>query len=258
MQIHKKGRAVMSKKLKKSPEYSDFFNNLIDICDACGTSPTSLAEKFAAKSVLTAWKHGKIDVDVVSKLSLELNVSLEHLILGKENSLSISRLSKDEQELVTYYNKLPPLEKIKLVARAEAIADIYEEQVEDSKPPILSIYCSDNRVSAGVGEELYDYEQWHTVDVIETPQSRKADFMLIVDGESMSPKFHDGDHVLVRQQPAVELGQIGIFYVDGKGYIKKYDGDYLISLNPDYDDIYIVDKELRCFGLVLGIAELAE
>ena len=159
---------------------------------------------------------------------------------------------------IDHYNRLPPTEKIKLVARAEAIADVYEEQVEEPKPPILSIRCSQNRVSAGVGEELFDYEQWDTVDVIETPLSRKADFMLIVDGESMSPKFHDSDYVLVRQQPAVELGQIGIFYIDGKGYIKKYNGDHLISLNPNYDDINIVGKEPRCFGLVLGIAELAE
>jgi len=65
-----------------------------------------------------------------------------------------------------------------------------------------------NRVSAVVGKELFDYEQWDTVDVVETPMSRKADFMLIVDGESMSPKFHDGDYVLVRQQPAVELGHL--------------------------------------------------
>ncbi|MCI9408185.1 MAG: hypothetical protein HFJ89_00015 [Oscillospiraceae bacterium] len=35
----------------------------------------------------------------------------------------------------------------------------------------------------------------------------------------MSPKFHDSDHVLIRQHPTVELGQIGIFYVNGKGYI---------------------------------------
>ena len=153
---------------------------------------------------------------------------------------------------------LPEYEQAKLIGFATGMVEVYKEQIEEPKPPILSIYCSQNRVSAGVGEELFDYEQWDTVDVIETPVSRKADFMLIVDGESMSPKFHDGDHVLVRQQPAVELGQIGIFYVDGKGYIKKYDGDYLISLNPDYDDIYIVNKELRCFGLVLGIAELAE
>lgn len=209
-------------------------------------------------SFLTDWKNSKIKTpsyDKVVKLAEFLKIDICWLFTGKEKKLA---LPEDEQKLIDHYNRLPPTEKIKLVARAEAIADVYEEQIEEPKPPILSIHCSQNRVSAGIGEELSDYEQWDTVDVIETPVSRKADFMLVVDGESMSPKFHDGDYVLVRQQPAVEQGQIGIFNIDGKGYIKKYDKDYLISLNPNYDDINIVGKEPRCFGLVLGIAELAE
>lgn len=194
-------------------------------------------------------------IDKIISLSNFLNTSIDYLIYGTEKNLS---LKKEEKDLINCYNMLPEYGQAKLIGFATGMVEVYKEQVEEPKPSILSVYCSQNRVSAGIGEELFDYEQWDTVDVIETPISRKADFMLIVDGESMSPKFHDGDHVLVRQQPAVELGQIGIFYVDGKGYIKKYDGDYLISLNPDYDDIYIVDKEPRCFGLVLGIAELAE
>lgn len=209
------------------------------------------------EKTVSAWKRNNSlpPADKLSKISDCLGISLEYLITGKEERPS---LPEDEQKLIDQYNRLPQAEKIKLVARAEAIADVYEEQVKIPKPNIISICCSQNRVSAGIGEELFDYEQWDTVDVIETPQSRKADFMLIVDGESMSPKFHDGDYVLVRQQPAVELGQIGIFYVDGKGYIKKFDGDYLISLNPDFDDINLAEKDVRCFGLVLGIAELAE
>ena len=208
-------------------------------------------------SAISAWNKNNTNpaAENLSTIADFLGVSLEYLITGKEKSPS---LPEDELELLTYYKELPEREQMKLIGRASALAEVYKEQVEEPKPPIISINCSQNRVSAGIGEELFDYEQWDTVDVIETPISRKADFMLIVDGESMSPKFHDGDYVLVRQQPAVELGQIGIFYVDGKGYVKKYDGDYLISLNPDYDDIYIVDKESRCFGLVLGIAELAE
>lgn len=194
-------------------------------------------------------------IDKIIALSNFLNTSIDYLIYGDEKKIP---LKDNEQELINCYNMLPEYGQAKLIGIATGMAEVYKEQVEEPKSPIISISCSQNRVSAGIGEDLFDYEQWDTVDVIETPVSRKADFMLIVDGESMSPKFHDGDYVLVRQQPAVELGQIGIFYIDGKGYIKKYDGDYLISLNPDYDDIYIVDKESRCFGLVLGIAELAE
>ncbi len=210
-----------------------------------------------SESAISDWKKKGTNpaAENISAIADFLEVSLEYLVTGKEKGLS---LPDDELELLTYYKELPEREQMKLIGRASALAEVYKEQIEEPKPPIISICCSQNRVSAGIGEDLFDYEQWDTVDVIETPVSRKADFMLIVDGESMSPKFHDGDYVLVRQQPAVELGQIGIFYVDGKGYIKKYDGDYLISLNPDYDDIYIVDKESRCFGLVLGIAELAE
>ncbi len=246
----------MSKKLKKSPDYSDFFNNLIGICEDRGTSPTALAEKFAAKSVLTAWKHGKIDVDIVSKLSLELNVSIEQLILGKENSLSI-RLSKDEQELVDYYNKLPPTEKIKLVARAEAIADVYKEQVEaaEQEEPTIEIRHSYYKVSAGTGYNLDAYNQWDTIEVPDTPEANKADFALTISGDSMEPVYYNGDIVLVKSQSAVDNGEIGIFIVEDNGYIKKYGGDRLISLNAAYDDIMFSDynpEDIRCMGLVIG------
>ncbi len=226
------------------------------LSNAKGMSVTTLEQTIGlGNGTIGKWRKQSPSCDKLKLVADYLSVSIDYLITGEEKSPS---LPNDELELLTYYKKLPEREQMKLIGRASALAEVYKEQVEEPKPPIISISCSQNRVSAGIGEDLFDYEQWDTVDVIETPVSRKADFMLIVDGESMSPKFHDGDYVLVRQQPAVELGQIGIFYVDGKGYIKKYDGDYLISLNPDYDDIYIVDKESRCFGLVLGIAELAE
>lgn len=234
-----------------------FYDRLKQACKNKGTNVTATLKKIGIGGANgTYWKNGSIpSSDIAVKLAEFLGVTTDYLLLGDEIR---QLLNDDERELIDYYNRLPEREQQRLISRAATLAEVYEEQVEEPKQPIISINCSQNRVSAGIGEELFDYEQWDTVDVIETPVSRKADFMLIVDGESMSPKFHDGDHVLVRQQPAVELGQIGIFYVDGKGYIKKYDGDYLISLNPDYDDIYIVDKQSRCFGLVLGIAELAE
>lgn len=226
------------------------------LSNAKGMSVTMLEQTIGlGNGTIGKWRKQSPSCDKLKLVADYLSVSIDYLITGEEKSPS---LPSDELELLTYYKELPEREQMKLIGRASALAEVYKEQVEEPKPPIISINCSQNRVSAGIGEELFDYEQWDTVDVIETHISRKADFMLIVDGESMSPKFHDGDHVLVRQQPAVELGQIGIFYVDGKGYIKKYDGDYLLSLNPDYDDICIVDRDIRCFGLVLGIAELAE
>lgn len=207
-------------------------------------------------STMTNWKNRNTDppAKYIIPICEFLEVSPYFLLTGKEKK---SSLLSDEQELLNYYKALPAWEQQRLIGRAAALAEVYEERPPEPKVPVISLYCSDNRVSAGLGDELYDYEQWDTIDVIETPQSRKADFMLIVDGDSMSPKFSDGDYVLIRQQPAVDIGQIGIFNVDGKGYIKKYEGDHLVSLNPKYEDISLKDKDFRCFGLVLGVANLA-
>ena len=100
---------------------------------------------------------------------------------------------------------------------------------EPNRDDLIEISINYAPVSAGLGDELEDYEHWEKVSVPLTPESRKADFILCVDGDSMEPKFSNGDYLLVRKQPAVDIGQIGIFDVDGKGYVKKYGGDKLIS-----------------------------
>ena len=54
----------------------------------------------------------------------------------------------------------------------------------------------------------------------------------------------NGDRVLVRSQPSVEIGEIGIFIVDGEQYVKIYRGSYLESLNPQYNDIEVRNYNL--------------
>ena len=69
----------------------------------------------------------------------------------------------------------------------------------------------------------------------------------------MEPMFSDGDIVLVEQEQEVPEGQVGIFAVNGAGYIKKAGRCKLISANKKYDDISIgPDDSVRCFGLVIG------
>ena len=76
----------------------------------------------------------------------------------------------------------------------------------------------------------------------------------LIDLVNISKSF-DGDIVLVKEQPSVDLGQIGIFDIEGNGYIKKFGGDRLISLNAEYDDIEFSDydeERIRCLGKVIG------
>lgn len=128
----------------------------------------------------------------------------------------------------------------------------YERCQEEKKLKVIQLPMSELKVSAGTGEWLDD-ECLDRITVPDTPTARKSDLVIEIDGDSMAPEFHNGDKVFVRLQPAVNIGEIGVFTKDNKGYIKKYASDKLISINPEYDDIYPEENsEIKCVGKVLG------
>ena len=104
-----------------------FYDNLKLICDKKGLKITPIvAECGGAKGSISNWKNGASpNSDIVAKLSVRLNVSTDMLIFGKEKSPS---LSNDERELLSYYKKLPEREKQRLIGRAAALSEVYEEQ----------------------------------------------------------------------------------------------------------------------------------
>ncbi len=115
-----------------------------------------------------------------------------------------------------------------------------------------SMLLYDLPVSAGPGVYLDD----SCADEIHVPDNEKtqlADFALRISGNSMEPKYHDGDILLVQDTDSVEVGELGIFILDGNGYFKKYGGDSLISLNPEYGEILLKEyAEAVCCGRVVG------
>ena len=114
-------------------------------------------------------------------------------------------------------------------------------------------------VSAGFGDILNDYEDSETVLVPLTEESRRADFVLCVHGDSMEPMFSDGDYVLVKHQDAIDPGEIGIFALNGEGFIKKLGNNALISLNEKYPEIPVTPEDTSmCFGKVLGKTTISE
>ena len=131
---------------------------------------------------------------------------------------------------------------------------MYAEATPEPVPTMIVIKHSVYSVSAGIGDML-DTDEWDTIDVPDSPEARKADFCLTIHGNSMEPVYYNGDIVLVKEQQSVEKGQIGIFIIEGCGYIKKFGGDRLISLNEEYDDIMFSEynpDDIRCSGLVIG------
>ena len=130
--------------------------------------------------------------------------------------------------------------------------DSYHESDEYNDKITLPIY--DAGASAGTGVFL-DSTNYETAAMPNTHLTQRANFAVWVEGDSMEPRFHNGDLVLVRTQPTVDIGEIGIFVVNGEGFIKKLGENKLVSLNPAYEDIELNEyDEVYCKGKVLGNA----
>ncbi len=114
----------------------------------------------------------------------------------------------------------------------------------------ISLY--DLPVSAGVGVYLEDAVA-ETISVPSTEKTAEADYALRISGNSMEPKYHDGDVLLVKETDSVDVGELGIFLLDGCGFFKIFGGDRLLSLNPQYGPILLKDfSDIQCKGAVVG------
>lgn len=227
----------------------EFYTKLKSICDKRGTSISALLKKCGySKSYGTNWRKGVTPtIDVVIKIAEELNVSADYLLDVNNSS------SQDETELLNTYRNLTDNGKKQVMDFVDKVADM--ETSEEFFIPTIKIKHSEYKVSAGVGVEIGDYNDWEYVEVPKTREAIKADYCLTIKGNSMSPMFENGDVILVKDQPSVDIGNICVYNINKNGYVKKFGGDRLISLNPKYDDILIpigTDDIVTCCGLVLG------
>ena len=108
--------------------------------------------------------------------------------------------------------------------------------------------------SAGTGEFL-DNDYYMMVELSDAVPDG-ADFGIRIHGDSMMPRFQNGQTVWVRRTSELQSGDIGIFYLDGEAYCKQLKTDnhstMLVSLNPKYAPIHITDtSDFRIYGKVL-------
>ena len=105
--------------------------------------------------------------------------------------------------------------------------------------------------SAGFGNFL-DEPPEEEMEIPDTPENRRGDYVVRVSGNSMTPAFKDGDLVLVEKNARVDEGDVGIFVLNGESFIKKQGVDELISVNPDYPPkLYTSSDSVLCCGKVI-------
>lgn len=206
-------------------------------------------------AAFSEWKSGKSKSyrKYLIEIAEFFNVSLDYLAYGKEAEMPFSNTI--EEQHIKKYRVLDKHGK----EIVDAVLDIEVKRCESaqSRPSFTFRRLSENKISAGAGFDLNDPDQWETIEVIDTPEARRADFAVEVEGESMEPDYHNGDIVYISLASEVPAGQVGLFIQNGKGYIKEAGNGRIISRNPEYDDIFPEDGDIECKGKVIGVAELA-
>jgi len=200
------------------------------------------------------------------------NVSLDYLICGIEENHNNYTLSSEEIKFMEKYRSLPDSSReIVNLLTEKQLENVREEEREEAVPESVGkratfirpmpegfekreIPLFDLPVSAGVGEYLdSDATSSDSIKINVTSQTATVGFAVRVNGDSMEPKFKNGDVLLVEETNSVEYGDLGIFILDGDGYFKKFMGDRLRSLNPAYGDILLNQfDEAVCCGRVIG------
>lgn len=105
------------------------------------------------------------------------------------------------------------------------------------------------RVAAGIPidaiTDIEDYEE------ITDEMARQGEYAALkIKGNSMLPRFADGDVVIVRLQSDVNTGDIAIVLINGdeatcKKIKKTPEGVMLISTNPEYEPLFFSNKEIE-------------
>lgn len=114
-----------------------------------------------------------------------------------------------------------------------------------------------NSVSAGLGCEVHA----EPIDFLTIPKFHGEIIGIKVIGDSMEDTILDGSIVIVRKNVNVEIGEIGVFLLNGcdysEGFVKRLKfkkGQYVLeSDNSEYKDIIIKEKDIVSCGKVIDI-----
>ena len=109
-------------------------------------------------------------------------------------------------------------------------------------------------------EAIEDIEDWEEIKA-DRARGGQEFFALRIKGDSMSPKYEDGDVVIFRKQESCESGQDCAVMVNGNDATFKRvkisnQGITLHPLNPAYDAKLYTNKEVKELPIViLGVAD---
>lgn len=218
--------------------------------------------------------------DVIKQYRSETGMSMD--AFAKKSGLSKAYVSILERNYnpTSQNPPIPSLQKIKAVASAigadfnDLIAALDSNQLvslvdsngQDGLPdnimPMPKTYKIPLLGTIACGEPILAAE--NIEDEVEIPEHIHADFALRCKGDSMiNARIHDGDIVYIRQQPAVNNGEIAAVLIDDEATLKRVyvhsDHVVLQPENPSFDPLVYFGEameQIRILGKAVGFTSL--
>lgn len=196
---------------------------------------------------------GKANVVNIIKICTTLEIDTDALASGiiKERPAQIQvAITMNEHDHIKKYRALD--EHGKDIVETVLLKE-YERcsstSTEEEKISVVPLHLSEQSAAAGSGTYLGP-EAFRIIYVRKDSLAAQAAFAVPVSGDSMEPQFQDGDILLVDKTPA-GVGEVGVFTLQGNGYVKQLGAGELLSLNPLYKPIPM-DDSIICNGKVIG------
>ena len=175
-----------------------------------------------------------------------------------ENSYNPMKNLNEEgrKKVMEYISLLEGYNNGKYLKEAPVLYEVASSQIVDFPAQTSFIKVYENPVSAGHGNFLAN-EAYEEVNRKDNNIPDDADFGVRITGNSMQPRYINGQIVWVHQQETLEEGQIGFFELNGECYCKQlhYENHQaqLISFNKEYAPIIVKEGDsFRTFGRVLS------
>ncbi len=162
----------------------------------------------------------------------------------------VEKQTDKQIDILPVYNQLADIRKHKVYSYAQQQLDEQNSNLNEHR----SIYLVGSS-AAGLPLDYGDLDA-ELIDLSNIPA--KADKAIHIKGDSMEPKIANNSIIFYHEQPTLEIGEIGIFEINGSAVTcKKYYVDYeskkivLKSINPKYEPMYFAGDQVRILGKVV-------
>lgn len=198
-----------------------------------------------ATSSISRWVSGERypKIEEIEQIANFFNTDIYTLIFGFNYN------EDSKSDLLTVYNQLTDIRKHKVYSYAHQQLDEQNSNLNKKR----SIYV----VGTSAAGEPIEYGDFDS-EMIQTDVPAKADKAIHIKGDSMEPKIASNSIIFYHEQPTLEIGEIGIFEINGSAVTcKKYYVDYeskkiiLKSINPKYEPMYFARDQVRILGKVV-------